>query len=432
MALKNLYVTVPIGQSVRDFISLGIVTRLLDILVDFRVVIVTPAYNVPQFGELCGSHDRLALRRMELPVEVQNSRLRRCRLRLRSRSLLRLVLGLEARRVRLPDYLASIFRDLPPSLVVSTHPRTSYDYEIVMAARARGVQTLGVVKSWDNVGKGLSSQPHLLSVWNPVNKDEALRLLSYREDEVEINGSPSFDCYYDSAYMLPRERFIRSLGLDPSKRLITFATGGVMDREYYGRDETNVIDDLLRMIAQSEVLRGAQVVIRLHPNSRLEFFWKYWKHCGIKISFASYLPGIMWCPNTRDLIEQTNLLKHSDVVITPASSWVLEAAIFDTPTVVPAYSDLQPEHVAAQLDRWTLVRHFKPLVKNNWVPVTRSYEETRTAIEEALTTPAKYSSGRAAIVNNYIYYQDGKSCERVAQWIGRIAETTQPGNPRGL
>jgi hypothetical protein len=432
MPLKNLYLAIPVGQSVRDFLTLGIVTRLLEFLPQFRIVILTPAYNVPEFVKLCGSHERLMLRRMELPVNVQNPRLRRWRLRTHNRRGIRLALSMEARCLRLPEYLSSTFRDFPPSLVVSTHPRTSYEYEIVMAARRLGVQTLGVVKSWDNVGKGLSSPPHLISVWNPVNKEEALRLLAYCDDEVEINGSPSFDCYYDARYLLPRKEFMLSLGLNPSRPLVTFATGGVMNREYYGRDETHLADDLLRMIGESKLLQGAQLVIRLHPNSRLESFWRFWKRCGVKISFASYLPGIMWCPNDRDLQEQANLLKHSDVIITPASSWVLEAAIFDTPTVVPAYSDLQPEHVAAQLDRWTLVRHFKPLVENNWVPVTRSYQDTLTAIEDALTQPGKYAGGRSAIVDDYVYYRDNQCVRRVAEWIARIADTAQPGHPQGL
>jgi hypothetical protein len=106
--------------------------------------------------------------------------------------------------------------------------------------------------------------------------------------------------------------------------------------------------------------------------------------------------------------------------------------MFETPTVVPVYSDLQPDHAAAQYDQWALARHFKPLVENKWVPITRSYGETRTAIEEALIQPNKYASGRQAIIDNYVYYRDGDSCQRVAAWIADIAKTAQPGKPRGF
>jgi CDP-glycerol glycerophosphotransferase (TagB/SpsB family) len=139
----------------------------------------------------------------------------------------------------------------------------------------------------------------------------------------------------------------------------------------------------------------------------------------------------MWCPNQQDLLEQTNLLRHSNIIVTPASSWGLEAAIFDTPTVVPIYSDLQPDHAAALFVRWTLARHYKPIAEHNLVPITRSYKETRTAIEEALTQPGKYANGRKAIVDNYVYYRDNNSSRRVAQWIANIARRTQAGKPLG-
>jgi hypothetical protein len=119
------------------------------------------------------------------------------------------------------------------------------------------------------------------------------------------------------------------------------------------------------------------------------------------------------------------------VIVTPGSSWVLEAAIFDTPTVAPLYSDFQPDHAAAQFG-WALDRHLKPLAEKNWVPITRSREQTQTAIEEAITQPTKYASARKSIVDNYIYYRDSHSSRRVAEWIARISESAQPGRPRGF
>lgn len=433
MSLKNLYLTIPVGESIRDYLVLGIVHKLLALLPNFRIVILTPSYNVPTFHDLCPKDDRLVLRRMELPVSNGNGRLIHWRRRLlRRRSAIRFMIDWESRRLKLPNYLISTFQEFPPSLVVTTHPLTSYDYEIVMWARRQGVQTLGVVKSWDNLAKGLfSSPPHRLSVWNAVNKEEAVQLLGYRPEEVVINGPPSFDAYYDPAYKIEKNEFFASLGLDPSRPLIVLATSGVLDKKYYCRDETHLVDDVLRMLRSSDILKSAQLVIRLHPVSHLEYFWKYWNCPNIKFSFASYMPGIMWYPSHQDLLQQANLLRYANVVITPGSSWVLEAAAFDTPTVAAMYSDLQPEHIAAQFG-WALDRHFKPLAQNNWVPITRSYEETRTAIEEAFTSPEKHADARQAIVENYIYYRDGASCQRVAQWIADSAKTTTAAKPAGL
>jgi hypothetical protein len=430
--MKNLYLTIPVGQSVRDFLILGTVDRLLDLLPDFRIVLLTPSYNVPEFLALCPKHERLFVRRMDLPMGGRTWRLIHWRRRMHKRSRMQLMLGLEALRFRPPSYLVRTFKELPPSLVVSTHPMLYHDYEVVMWARQLHVQTLGVVKSWDNLQKGLSSHCHLLSVWNPVNKEEAVRLLGYRSDEVEINGALSFDPYYDPTWHVSRREGFAPLSLDPSRPLVTVATAGQEDKEYYGWDETDLVDDILRMIEESELLKGAQLVLRLHPSSRLEFFWKYWNRPGIKFSFASYMPGLLWCPTRVDLMEQISLLRHSDVIVTPGSSWTLEAAACHTPTVVPIYSELQPEYAVARFDRWALARHYKPLAQNRWVPITRSYDETRSAIEEAFTRPSKYAIGRKVIVDQYVYYRDSASSQRVAEWISNIARTATPGRPRGF
>lgn len=432
MALKNLYLTIPVGQSVRDFLILGTVDKLLDLLPDHRIVILSPSYNVPEFLDLCPKHERGVVRRMELPVGGSNWRLIQWRRKSRNRLATQLLVEAETKRFTLPHYLRDTFETLPPSVVVSTHPLLYHDYEVVTWARRIGVQTLGAVKSWDNIQKGLSSHCHLLSVWNPVNKEEALRLLKYRDDEVAINGAPSFDAYYHPAYRMAREEALASLGLDPARRVITLATLGILDKEFYGRDETHLVEDLLRMIRESKVLQGSQLVIRLHPTSHLECFWKYMNRKDIKVSFASVMPGLMWCPSRQDLVEQTSILQHSDVVLTPGSSWVLEAAIFDTPTIVPIYSDLQPDHAQAQFHRWTLARHYKPLRENGWVPITDSYHSTKSAVEEAFVQPGKHAQGRKAIVDNYVYFRNNGSAQRVAEWIARNAGSVIPGRPRGF
>jgi len=428
----NIFLTIPQGQCIRDFLILGIVDHLLELLPDCQIVILTPAYKVHSFLDMC-SRSRVRVRRMETPTSPgRNARLYAIRRRLHSRAAIRLLLALETRRFQPPGYLLETFHEFQPGLVVSTHPMPTHDYDVIMTARKLGTQTLGVVKSWDNLGKGLTSRPHLLSVWNAVNRDEAISLQGYATSEITINGAPSFDPYFDACWMKPREDFLRSLGLDPSRPVITYATSGVYDMQYYGRDETFLADDLLRMFSETIELRDAQLIIRLHPGSQLQYFWRFRERENVVFSFASYMPTIGWYTSREDILHQTNLLKHSDVIVTPGSSWAIEAAIFDTPTVVPVYSDIQPAHAQAQFDDYTLAKHFRPLAENNWVPICRSYDQTRGEIVDALTKRDKYAAGRKAIVDNYVCYQDAKSCQRVAEWIARIVQAANSGEVQGV
>ena len=102
MSLKNVYLTVPVGESVRDYLILGTVRRLLDLLPDFRIVLLTPAYNVPEFLALCPKDERLLVRRMEFATANRNGRLMNWRLRLRNRNAVRLFLKWESRRLQIP------------------------------------------------------------------------------------------------------------------------------------------------------------------------------------------------------------------------------------------------------------------------------------------------------------------------------------------
>ena len=427
----TIFLTVPEGASLRDFLVLGVVDRLLDLLPEAQLVLLSPAYAAPEFLEICPK-ERVQVRRMDVFTGVRHlERLVIRRRRLSKRLAIRLSLALEARLYRPPAELLETFREFKPSLVVSTNPMPFHDYQVITTARKLGIQTLGVVRSWDNLIKGLISRPHLLSVWNPVNRDEALSLQGFNTDEVEINGASSFDPHYDSCWSMPREAFLESLGLDPSRPVITYATGGVYDQQYLGRDETHLADDLLRMFADTSELHGAQLIIRLHPTSRLEHFWRLRSRKDVVLSFASYMPTIGWYADRKDILHQVNLLKHSDVIVTPASSWAVESAISDTPVVVPIYSDLQPDHARAQFDP-TLVNHFRPLAENNWVPICRSYEETRREILDALTRPGKYASGRKAIVDNYVYYRDANSSQRVVEWIAKNSRAAVKGVIRGV
>ena len=78
---------------------------------------------------------------------------------------------------------------------------------------------------------------------------------------------------------------------------------------------------------------------------------------------------------------------------------------------------MQPEHAAAQFDRYTLAKHFKPIVENDWVPITRSTEETEKEIIQAIINPLGSQSKRSELVENYVQFRDGRSSDRVVDWI---------------
>ncbi len=314
----NIFITISQGQSIRDFLIIPTIRKVLSLQPEATVVILSPAHAVPQFLEFC-QHERVVVRRMEIPTNPRpNTRLVRLRKRvLRGRAMKNFVLNIETKRFKPPDYLLKTFEEYPPDLVVSTHPMTSYDYEVFATARKLGIKTLAVVKSWDNLLKGLTSACDSISVWNKVNYEEAIKYNGYKPDEVTINGAISFDPYFDESWYPDREEFIRKLGFNPERPIITLATAGSYPVKYYEQDETHLADDLLRIIDATPELKEAQIIVRLHPISRLEKFLYLKKRSDLVFSYGSDIPTIGWYINHEDLVEQIGILKYSDIIVTP-------------------------------------------------------------------------------------------------------------------
>ena len=423
--MYNIYLTFVQGNGVRDLLRLGMLDHLLELAPNARVVLLTPAWAVREFHEEFG-RERVVIRRHELFATpgFWQFRLRGIRRRLRQRWLLDWELRLEARSCQPDQYLVELFQELPPLMVVATHPMVWFDWDVIMYARRLRVPTFGIVKSWDNLQKGLQARPERIAVWNAVNKKEAMELWLYHDDEVEITGTPAFDRYFDPEVIRPRDEFWTSVGLDPSKPVIMYATAGVFR---LNRDETFLMDILLDMRRRNEMLKDMQIVCRLHPSSRLEYFWPYANEPGVHISFGSYIKTLLWSMTREEVDIMANMLCHANLVLTPASTVTIEAAIFDTPVILPIFSPIQPGHVKQQWDNRTFRRHFKPFLENNWVPIARSESELEEMMVRAIQDPGWFRQEREAIVHNYVPFRDSNSGLRVAQYISKWATRIAAG-----
>lgn len=148
------------------------------------------------------------------------------RTKLRSRTAIGVALGLEARLAKEPAGLAECLGEYPPALVVSTHPRMTWEWDLVSWARRKGVPTLGIVKSWDNILRHLHARTDRVAVWGRANRRDAIEVERYREDEIDVTGPAPFDPYFDPAVLRPREEFLRNMALDPERPVVLFGTAG--------------------------------------------------------------------------------------------------------------------------------------------------------------------------------------------------------------
>lgn len=412
--MKNIYLTVTEGRIVRDVLRLGTLDALLAYK-DIRVVILTPAYRVPEFlNEF--SKERVVVHPQWLftPSKVltgvillEHARLRSFR-RFRAWEKFKDLLYPND-----PRYLET-FREFPPSLVVSTNIGNVNDLPVIRTARQLGVRTLGLVRSWDNVLKGVAVRPDEVVVWNEINKQEIIRLERYPESAVHVIGPIQFDLYFAPDIIRPRGEFFSSLGLNPGKKLIVLATIGTFSPN---DDETFLLRILIDCMKRNVFAEPVQILCRLHPATPLNHFWQFMNIDGVRFSFIDKaIPTLSWTLTCADVTEIANILAHADVVISPGSTITLEAAIFDTPIVVPIFNDFQPERTQSYYAR-VLSHHYKPIVESKLVPFVRNTEELVRWINQFLLDPTLYHAERKKLVDDYVQFPDGKSAQRLAQLL---------------
>src|SRR3989344_338007 len=98
-----------------------------------------------------------------------------------------------------------------PDLVFATDIFNDTDVEIMRAARFRGMHTVGMVRSWDNItSHGLSRViPDKLIVHTPKIKEEAIKYNDVDSQNIVITGIPHYDRYL-SGLRTPRDEFFGS------------------------------------------------------------------------------------------------------------------------------------------------------------------------------------------------------------------------------
>ena len=122
------------------------------------------------------------------------------------------------------------YRDLiaheKPDVAVFSRLFFCDEIPLMRAAVQAGVPTIGAVASWDNLttkGPLLPRMDQLL-VWNDLLKDEAMRYHDYRSENIVVTGAPHHNiAFADRSQFADRATFFARLGLDATKRLITYA-----------------------------------------------------------------------------------------------------------------------------------------------------------------------------------------------------------------
>lgn len=305
--------------------------------------------------------------------------------------------------------------------VFSTNQMNNSEWGPVLAARSMGLPIVTAITSWDNPSTKtfpiLSDYDGYLA-WGDRMRDATIRHQGVRDpSRIHVVGAPQFDFLRDENYIQSREEYCRTLGLDPTRKILVYTTvtPGIMP------DEPHMVRRVHDMILDGTLPADTQLLVRLHPKDRIERYEELRKdprRAGIGWTLAGN-PKIQkrdqWCPDRDDMVRAVNTVRHGDVnVHCRYSTMMLDFASMDKPVVVLAYDNAGNTEGARVYEDY---EHLKPVLASGGVRVAYSEAEARTLLQEAFSAPEKYRVERKQMVEEQLGFLDGRSGERAGNVI---------------
>jgi len=323
--------------------------------------------------------------------------------------------------------MARLFDRYRPDAVLFTKLHST-NIHVVKEAKKRNVRSICFVEGWDNPSsKGpFSAEPDHILVWNECMRREIVEHHGFSGERIDVVGVPQFDFYHDRSKFCGREVFFERYGLDPKLKLIAYCVAG----GEIARSEPEVVDLVYRAIMDGRVSFPAQLLLRLHPNTRgdyLKQFDRFKALPRVVVQPAGRVAKIQdgWDPSWEDMTRLAETMLHSDVVLNVASTITLDAIAFDTPVVGVGFEGGTPRDYFESYRRYYDFTHFNPVVKNGGIRVACSLDELVDAVNAYLGDRSLDAAGRMRVRTEQMYALDGKSARRAGKAVLRVLDLAE-------
>jgi len=331
----------------------------------------------------------------------------------------------EAENRLLPDpFHAVAFERLQPDvLVTATAGVVVSDIRMIRRARAAGVPSVTFTQGWDNLTSKtiIGARPDELIVWNEAMRDEGVNLHGFRAEQITVAGPPHFDPYFRHTGWTDRAMFLRSLGLDPAKRIVLYATSP----QRYFTDSIAVTEMLVQANDAGAFGPDVQLVIRLHPQviqgvdaDDLGTWERLRGRVYLDMPRSATGLAADYTPDGTAHIAQ--LLDAAAVTINVASSISIDAAIFDTPVINLRFDAETGRSYLKSVRRQYDTDHYKQVLRTGAVRLADTPEQLVAEVGRYLAHPEYERTERASLVRTLCFSDDGQAGARVAEAITQI------------
>jgi len=339
-----------------------------------------------------------------------------------------------AQRRFTPELYADLFDKYRPELVVASTPGWRFDRYLLREASGRRIPTASVIIGWDNTSSySLPGAPvDWITCWSKIQKEELAKGSDWPAGRVNIGGIPSYDGYFKKGWLLPRQEYFKLHGLDPDRKLISYASSFIT----FSPNIQN-IEALARLVAGDQLVVPAQLLVRLHPNhfldvprfaaEREQIRTLAAKHPQVHVVEPVPLGGSLGYYSGEDMPEKSSMMAYSDVFVTVYSTMVVEASVHERPVVSGCINSPVgwPGKFTLPLSRigdWPTHSRFRNSAAGR---VAYDERELADALNFYLLDPQTEMDARRAFIARECTFTDGSAGRRTGEYllsrIGKLA-----------
>lgn len=309
------------------------------------------------------------------------------------------------------------FEKYKPDMVFLANLFDEREVHFLREAKRHGVKTVGFINTWDRVSGRcvLRIVPEKLVVFNDFIKKDLVRYNHVRPDDIFAAGIPQYDQYF-SLKPVSREEYFRGLGLPPETKLIVYSPIG----SAFSNSDWDMMDLLNRLAEEGRFGERVKVLVRFPPNDfidpadlakRPRLLYTY---PGTRFSEKR---GVDWDMDFAELKYLADTLYHMSLLICYASSISVDAAVLDKP-VINLNFELRPhEALAKSPTQFYQMAHYKQALDTGGIRLAGSEEELIEWVKKYLENSVLDHEGRARLAESQCGFVDGKSGERIGNFI---------------
>ena len=337
-----------------------------------------------------------------------------------------------------PEIYTDLFETYQPDLVISSTPGWRQDRYLLREALARNIPTASIVLGWDNPSSYSlpGAEIDRITCWSGIQKEELILGSDWDPERVNIGGIPIYDGYFENRWLMPREEYFKLHGLDPSRKLLSYACSFISFSPNYQN-----IEALAELVSSDALVAQSQLLIRLHPNH----FWDNWlfqdereriyrlaqRYPHVHVVDPVPIGGELGYYSGEDMPEKTSMMAHADVFLTVYSTMVVEAAIHDRPIVSVC---IDAPRGWGYVRRLPLRKYSLPLSKiGDWPThdrfrksgagkVVYSKPQLCDVINGYLTHPEADAENRRSFVEREVVFTDGSAGRKTGDYLLSLLE----------